>query len=133
MVSKCNRIASLVILNYKLSWGRSPKPPLPEGVSLPLVVSPHLCLRHSVKNEGVQWPYRFQKADDGPVKQEKEERQQTYPIIQRSKRQSQCVPTDDRIPLIMQWHFRLYLYCCLSVCLRSKLITLTWSDFTKLV
>ena len=79
MVSKCNRIASLVILNYKIFLGEVPQnpltrggqPPVREGVNPPLVLSPPppplpSCRRHSMTTNGAQWPYHFLKADDGP-------------------------------------------------------------------
>ena len=69
MVSKCNRIASLVIFNYKIFMGGIPQPPPPlkrGGVPPPVLFS-HSCLRHSVNVDGVQWPYHFHKNDDGPV------------------------------------------------------------------
>ena len=61
MVSKCNRIASLVILNYKIFLGEVPQNP-------PLVLHPPppLCRRRSVITNAVRWPYHFLKADNGP-------------------------------------------------------------------
>ena len=69
MVIKCNRIASLVILNYKIFLGEVPQTPLTRGGSTPLSFSspPPSCRRRSVITNGVQWPYHFFKADDGPV------------------------------------------------------------------
>ena len=63
MVSKFNRIASLVIFNYKIFMGETP---LTRGGRTPSRALPHSCLRHSVNFDGVQWPYHFPKADDGP-------------------------------------------------------------------
>ena len=69
MVSKCNRIASLVILNYKTfirEVSQAP-PPYERGGSTPSrPPPPPSCRRHSVNTNGVQWPYHFLKADDGP-------------------------------------------------------------------
>ena len=69
MVSKCNRIASLVILDYKIFLGEVPQTPLTRGgINPPLVLSPPpSCRRHSMNINSVQWPYHFLKADDGPV------------------------------------------------------------------
>ena len=68
MVSKCNRIASLVVLNYIIFLGEVPKTPLTVGGSPPSrpFPPPPSCRRHSVNTNGVQWPYHFLKADDGP-------------------------------------------------------------------
>ena len=61
MVSKCNRIASLITHLKLQEGGGGCQPPL---VLLPLVPSP------LGEPNGVQWPYHFLKADDGPVSQE---------------------------------------------------------------
>ena len=65
MVSQCNRIASLVILNYKIFLGEVPQTPL----SYP----PPSCRQHSENTNGVQWPYHFLKADDGPDQDQQKE------------------------------------------------------------
>ena len=67
MVSKCNRIASLVILNYKIYLVEAPQTPLTRGGQPLSRPPPPSCRRHSVNTNGVQWPYHFLKADDGPV------------------------------------------------------------------
>ena len=62
MVSKCNRIGSLVIFNNKNFVGEIPQIPLTRGGRTPSRALPHSCLRHSVNVDGVQWPYHSQKA-----------------------------------------------------------------------
>ena len=63
MVSKCIRIASTDILNFKCFSGEIPlPPPFP-----PLVLSSRSRLRPSRNAYTVQWPYHFSKPDDGPV------------------------------------------------------------------
>ena len=57
MVSKCNRIASLVIFNYKIFVGEVPQTPL---------VLPPSCRQYWENTNAVQWPYHFLKVDDGP-------------------------------------------------------------------
>ena len=49
MVSKCNRIASLVIFNYKIFMGEIPKTPLTRRGRPPLVLSPTRAF-------GTRWP-----------------------------------------------------------------------------
>ena len=46
--------------------GGDPQTPLTREGRTPHVLSSHSCLRHSVKFDGVQWPYHFPKANDGP-------------------------------------------------------------------
>ena len=55
MVSKCNRIASLVILNDKIF----PNSPYETGGQPPSRPLPPSCRRYSVNTNGVQWPYHF--------------------------------------------------------------------------
>ena len=47
--------------------GGPPNPPYGRGLT-PISSSPPSCRRHSVNTNGVQWPYHFLKADDGPEK-----------------------------------------------------------------
>ena len=67
MVSKCNRIASLVILNYKIFLGEVPQTPLTRGgggVQPPLVLLvPSALGEHQRCSMAV--PGDFLKADDG--------------------------------------------------------------------